>query len=137
MASTSAGLRTFRIDRVSSVQTTGERVVRPDGFDLASAWKLIAERVLENAPVSARVLAHRDSLRSLRWVFGEKLRVGPAAPDQRGEVEVGGPDQAALVRKLMMFGASTEVIEPTAIRNELGRIGTDLMKLYVPPRRKR
>lgn len=130
VADTSAGLRTFRIDRVSSVQVTGDRVVRPDGFDLASAWKLIAERVEDNALVSARVLAHRDSLRSLRWVFGAKLRIGPAGSDQRVEVEVGGPDHAALVRKLMMFGASIEVVEPVAIRAELGRIGAALTALY-------
>ncbi len=130
VADTSAGLRTFRIDRVSSVEVTGDRVVRPDGFDLASAWKLIAERVGENALVSARVLAHRESLPSLRWVFGPEARIGPSAPDERVEVEVGGPDHGALVRKLMMFGASIEVVEPSTIRTELGRIGTDLAALY-------
>ncbi len=130
VADTSAGLRTFRIDRVSSVVTTQHRVVRPDGFDLASAWKLIAERVEANARFTARVLVHPDSLRPLRWVFGAKLRIGPAAADQRIEVEVGGPDHAALVRMLVMFGASIEVIEPAVIRDELGRIGQDLAKLY-------
>ncbi len=130
VADTDAGMRTFRIDRVSSVEGTQERVVRPVGFDLASAWKLIAERVEENALITARVLAHRDSLRSLRWVFGAKLRIGPAGADERVEVEVGGPDHAALVRKLMMFGASVEVLEPDTIRAELGRIAKELGALY-------
>ncbi len=137
VADTSAGLRTFRVDSVSSVVGTGNRVVRPEGFDLASAWKLITERVEQHAVVSARVLAHRDSLRPLRWIFGPKLRIGPAGPDERIEVEVGAPDQAALVRKLVMFGAAVEVTEPSAIRTELARMGRELVMLYETPRRKR
>src|SRR5207237_11384 len=31
VANTDAGLRTFRVDRMTSVEPTGERVVRPDG----------------------------------------------------------------------------------------------------------
>lgn len=130
VADTDAGMRTFRIDRVSSVEGTGHRVVRPDGFHLASAWKLIAEKVQENALVWARVLARGDQLRPLRWVFGSKLRIGPAATDERVVVEVGGPDHATLVRKLMMFGASVEVLEPKTIRVELGRIAKELVALY-------
>jgi len=131
VADTDAGMRTFRIDRVSSVEGTAHRVVRPDGFDLASAWKLITEKVEENSLVSARLLARCDELRPLRWVFGAKLRIGPAAPDERIQVEVGGPDHATLVRKLMMFGPSVEVLEPKSIRAELGRIAKELAALYI------
>jgi len=45
VAATDAGLRTFRVDRMSSVEPTGEAVVRPEGFDLAEAWRLIADEV--------------------------------------------------------------------------------------------
>src|SRR5947208_2287424 len=45
VADTDAGLRTFRIDRVTSVDRTGEPVVRPDGFDLATAWQMITDEV--------------------------------------------------------------------------------------------
>ena len=41
VADTDAGLRTFRVDRVISVERTGERAVRPPGFDLGEAWRLI------------------------------------------------------------------------------------------------
>lgn len=134
VADTSAGMRTFRIDRVSAVGATGQRVVRPDGFDLATAWKLIAERFGENTLVWARARADRDMLRPLRWVFGAKVRIGPAAPDERVEVEVGAPDHAALVRKLMAFGASVEVTEPVSICRELGRMGAELAALYASVR---
>src|SRR5579862_473984 len=39
VADTEAGLRTFRVDRATSVEGTGVPVVRPDGFDLAAAWR--------------------------------------------------------------------------------------------------
>src|SRR3954470_14338170 len=40
---TDAGLRTFRVDRMTSVEPNGRPVTRPDGFDLQHAWKLITE----------------------------------------------------------------------------------------------
>src|SRR3954469_21421779 len=44
---TEAGLRTFRVDRITSIEGTGEAVVRPEGFELTEAWKLITEQVDE------------------------------------------------------------------------------------------
>ena len=38
VADTEAGLRTFRVDRVTATEPTGEPVVRPEGFDLEEAW---------------------------------------------------------------------------------------------------
>lgn len=130
VADTEPGMRTFRIDRVSAVERTGLRVVRPEGFDLASAWKLIAERFDELWSASVRVLADPSALQPLRWVFGTKLRIGPASPDGRVEVEIGLPNQRALIAKLAGFAAMVEVIEPVEIRTELGRIGAELANLY-------
>ncbi|MFC7482796.1 WYL domain-containing protein [Luedemannella flava] len=45
VSSTEAGRRTFRIDRVSSVDPTGDPVHRPDDFDLAESWCAIADEV--------------------------------------------------------------------------------------------
>src|SRR3954471_9664848 len=57
VADTTRGLRTFRVDRMQTVVATGERVVRPDGFDLADAWRMITGKVDElRAPLRARVL---------------------------------------------------------------------------------
>jgi predicted DNA-binding transcriptional regulator YafY len=130
VANTDAGMRTFRIDRVSSVEGTGIAVVTPDGFDLATAWKLIAERVGDLWAISVHALAQPDALRPLRWVFGPKLRVGPGARDGRVEVEIASPDKLALIRKLAGFGALVEVTEPPDVRAELQRIGRDLAALY-------
>ena len=45
VADTEVGLRTFRVDRVTAVERTGQAVVRPEGFDLEEAWRLITDEV--------------------------------------------------------------------------------------------
>ena len=130
IADTEAGLRSFRIDRVSSIEGIGVPVVRPEGFELATAWKLIAERIDDLWSASVQVLADPGVLQSLRWVFGTQLRIGPASPDGRVEAEIGGPHQHALIAKLAGFGAMVEVIEPVEFRAELRRIGSELADLY-------
>ncbi|MDG4857942.1 WYL domain-containing protein, partial [Streptomyces sp. T-3] len=57
VAGTERGLRTFRLSRVTSVAATGDPVVRPEGFELASAWRSLAARMedrLRGATVRAR-----------------------------------------------------------------------------------
>ncbi len=57
VAGTDAGLRTFRVDRIASVTSTGQAVARPEGFDLAEAWRLISAEVDERrTPVRAAAL---------------------------------------------------------------------------------
>ncbi len=136
VANTDAGMRTFRVDRVTSAVETGLPVVRPEGFDLASAWKLIAERVGDLWKDSVRAVAEADSLPSLRWVFGPRLRVGPAVDDGRVEIEIAAPDGLVTARKIAGFGALVEVVEPDEFRVELQRIGNELVNLYQPKRRR-
>jgi predicted DNA-binding transcriptional regulator YafY len=130
VADTDAGLRTFRIDRVTNAEPTGLPVVRPVGFDLATAWKLISERVDEAWTITVRALIDPGILQPMRYVFGTKLRVGPASYGGRIEIEVGLPDRHALLGKLAAFGALIEVLEPLEFRTELHRIGTELAMLY-------
>ena len=130
VADTAAGLRTFRIDRVTAAEGTGEAVVRPEGFELASAWKLIAERYDDQWISTARALADAEVLSPLRWVFGARLRVGPAMPDGRVEVEIGAAGQRALVGQLAGFGGQVEVLEPAEVRLQLARIGSELCARY-------
>ena len=55
VADTEKGQRTFRLDRIVSVEPTGEPVVRPEGFDLAEAWQARAAHVDEvRTPVLAQ-----------------------------------------------------------------------------------
>ena len=55
--------RTFRVDRMTGVEPTGEPAVRPEGFDLDATWRDITDEVEERrSPVRAR--ATRVSSRS-------------------------------------------------------------------------
>ena len=73
MADTDAGLRTFRVDRVTAVERTGDPVVRPEGFDLAEAWRQVASAVDQMwVACSVRGTALADSVNIVRMVFGRR-----------------------------------------------------------------
>lgn len=80
--------------------------------------------------VRARVLVGAEEVPLIRWMFGIRLRIGPAAPDGRIEVDVGGSDERALAGELAGLGAILEVIEPPEIREHLRRISSELGGLY-------
>ncbi len=82
VADTEAGLRTFRVDRMTSVEPNGERAsVRPAGFDLSEAWKLITDQVDQRrAPLRATALVSADLVWDLRHMFGTRV---PVRPDDR------------------------------------------------------
>jgi len=97
VADTSNGLRTFRVDRIASVASTGAPVVRPHGFVLADAWKLIADEVdKRRSPVWARGSADPPLLWILRGALGNRLQIGGATADGRVEIEVRGRTARAL-----------------------------------------
>jgi len=128
---TAAGLRTFRVDRIDHVVETGREATRPDGFDLAQAWSLIADRVEEmRTPVVVQALVRDDMLRILTFRLGERVRIGAAAADGRVEVEVRGHHARELAGELGGFGGAVEVLAPTELRAELARIGQELVQRY-------
>jgi predicted DNA-binding transcriptional regulator YafY len=131
VAGTAVGLRTFRVDRVGAATPTGGDVVRPEGFDLASAWKLITGEVdLLRAPVVAALLIERDVAWRLRYQFGERLQIGPPADDGRIAAEVRSASVEALSFDLAGFGRSVEVTEPDEVRSALAQIGEELTSRY-------
>src|SRR5436305_4482137 len=89
IADTEAGLRTFRVDRMTSVEPTGQAVVRPDGFDLTEAWQLISDEIEQKrTPLWARALVSPDVVPVCRWILGNRVRIGPAGADGRVEIEL-------------------------------------------------
>jgi len=131
VASTDAGLRTFRVDRMSSVEPTGEAVVRPEGFDLAEAWRLITDEVdKRRAPVVAHGLMGADVVWLLRTMFGNRARIGATGPDGRVEVELRGQSLRSLAGETAGLGAMLEVLDPPELREALATIGAELAQLY-------
>ena len=131
VADTEAGLRTFRIDRITSVEPTGEPVVRPADFDLAEAWRMITDEVEQRrTPVRARAFASPDCVRLCRWVLGSRVQIGPSAPDGRVPLEIRGHTVESLAGELAGLGHGVEVVEPPEVRAQLARIGAELAALY-------
>lgn len=131
VAGTDEGLRTFRVSRVTSVERTGEPVVRPKDFDLADVWKQVVERVDElRAPVEVSVLAEAGVLDALRWVFDRRAKIGSARPDGRVPVTLRGRGLRLLVWELAGFGRSIEVLSPHELREQLAQVGSELVEAY-------
>jgi predicted DNA-binding transcriptional regulator YafY len=131
VAATDAGLRTFRVDRVRSVGLTDEAVVRPDGFDLAEAWRLITDAVdQKRLSAWASGTAAPDVVGHLRSVFGHRVRIGPAGPDGHVAIEVRAQSEWALARALCAFGSTVEIHDPIGVRERLGWLGRQLAGLY-------
>ncbi len=131
VADTAGGLRTFRVDRVQSLECTGVPATVPAGFDLSQAWALIADRVEEmRTPVVARARVRRDALRMVAWVVGERLRVSSAVDDDWVEVEARGHHVRELASAFSGFGATVDVLEPVELRDELLQLGRELVARY-------
>jgi predicted DNA-binding transcriptional regulator YafY len=131
IADTDAGLRTFRVDRMTSVEPTGEAVVRPDGFELEEAWRLITDEVEQRrTPFHARALASPETVPVCRWVLGNRVKIGPTGPDGRVEVELRGHNIHSIAGEIAGIGGGLEVIEPVELRARIAEIGADLVALY-------
>jgi predicted DNA-binding transcriptional regulator YafY len=138
VADTFAGLRTFRVDRVAWAAMTGEPVVRPNGFNLPDAWRMITEKVDQmRTPVRAQAAADPSILPTCRYVFGTRLGIGPSRPDGRIDVELRGHGVWPLGGEIAGFGAGLEVLEPPELRDHLARVGGELSAIYGAPRRPR
>lgn len=128
-------VRTYRMDRVASVEVTAQPANRPEGFDLAREWQRVVSYVEERrARVRATVLVRRRHLWVLRDHFGTYLDVigdAPAAGDEeRIEVSLAAHTARSLAEQLAGWGSMIEVTGPEDVRRELARIGTELTAAY-------
>jgi predicted DNA-binding transcriptional regulator YafY len=131
VADTAVGRRTFRVDRVTSAYRTGRPARRPDDFDLAAAWQGITTEVDRlRHPVVVAATVEPAWLDLCRWVFGDRVRIGPSGPSGRVAVEIRGRSERSLVGELAGFGAGLEVLAPAGVRRGLRRVGVELTSLY-------
>ncbi|WP_405016127.1 WYL domain-containing protein [Kitasatospora sp. NBC_00070] len=136
VAETAEGLRSFRLSRVVSAVATGDPVARPDGFDLAVAWRGLAARMEERLHAgTVRVRAAPDASAVLHRLFDGRLRTVGHLADGGLEVEIDGPSAEVVAAQLAGLGARVEVLDPPAARQELARLGAELVALYPPPPR--
>ncbi|GIG23626.1 transcriptional regulator [Cellulomonas chitinilytica] len=128
---TEAGRRTFRVDRVSSVDPTDDPVDRPQDFDLAESWREIADEVdRRRTPLEVRALCVPHGIGVLRMAFGGRLEVGGSTTDGRIEVVIRGQDEYVLAGELCGLVEWLEVTGPPGVRGRLASIGGALVERY-------
>jgi predicted DNA-binding transcriptional regulator YafY len=133
VAGTAKGRRTFRVDRMSAVTTTGETFERPPDFDLDAAWgQVVGEVEQMRARTWATLLIADRFVWVLRDHFGRHCEVLETLPDGRSRVRVGAPEPRDIARTLSGWGATAEVLDPPEVRAELARIAAELLHLYQP-----
>jgi predicted DNA-binding transcriptional regulator YafY len=131
VAGTDAGLRTFRVGRIRSVEVLDAPVDRPEGFDLQETWRSIVDTLDERREwLHADVRANAEVVAWLRGAFGNRVTVGEQDRDGRVRVEVRSWSAPALAAELAPFGAGVEVVTPAEVRAELARIADALRTLY-------
>ena len=131
VADTEAGMRTFRVWRVRSVELTDTPSVRPPGFDLAEAWKDVVDRIdsrRSNAHVNA--VADPSILGWLRAHLGNRLSVGATREDGRVAVEIGVGAIEGAAQELAGYSEGLEVLDPPEVLSELAAIGARLVERY-------
>lgn len=145
VADTEHGRRTFRLNRMRSVELTDERAARPADFDLRSAWQDVVAAVGERRlTVRATVRLDPSFVPGLRGQFGGDMMLAElGAPlegashrgsgDGRVEVVIGGPSAIRIAEHLAGWGALVEVVEPVEVREHLARIGRELVHRYGDP----
>jgi predicted DNA-binding transcriptional regulator YafY len=131
VAGTDAGLRTFRVDRVSSVEQTDDPVTRPADFDLEEVWEDIVGTVDElRSPEHVEAAVEPGIVHVLRWMFDRQIDVGAPRLDGRLPVTIGGQSTEIIAVQLAGFGAQIEVTAPSTAREHLARIGSELCARY-------
>ncbi|WP_277211762.1 helix-turn-helix transcriptional regulator [Isoptericola croceus] len=129
VAGTARGARTFRVDRATEVQIIDEPSQVPEDLDLDSVWdRVVGEVEALRSTTWATVLVAEQHVGVLRQQFGRHTRVdGPAGVDGRVQVRVGAPTALDVARHLAGWGAAAEVVGPPDVRDELSRLGAELV----------
>jgi predicted DNA-binding transcriptional regulator YafY len=131
VADTADGMRTFRLNRVRSVEVTDLPVERPEGFDLEEAWRASLAGLDEHRVPSVAVLrADPEAVPGLRAALGTPMTVGPAVTDGRVDIELHSYSPQMIAGTLAGFGAAVEVVSPPVVRHHLRRIAAELAAVY-------
>jgi predicted DNA-binding transcriptional regulator YafY len=131
VADTDQGMRTFRVDRISSVERTGRPVVRPDGFELSAEWARIVERVdLMRTPVAATAEVAAEAVAHLRAAFGNRATIEDPGDALTTSMVLRGHSAASLAWDLAGFGSWVRVTAPEEVRTALRALGQELVDTY-------
>jgi predicted DNA-binding transcriptional regulator YafY len=128
VAGTESGRRTFRVDRVRSLQVTDQPAERPADLDVPREWDdVVAAVERRRSPVTATVRVDAALVPVLQRRFGRHCSAGDATPDGRVQLRVAAHTVRSVAEQLAGFGGSVEVVAPEEVRAELAGIGRELV----------
>ncbi|MFC8527552.1 helix-turn-helix transcriptional regulator [Nocardia sp. NPDC057227] len=131
IAGTDRGRRTFRLDRVTAAEPTGETFDRPADFDPAAAWRETVGAIeRRRAAEGATVLVAAHLVPVLEHQQGRHCTVIGPDGDGRVRVRITAPTPRMIAQQLAGWGTELEVVEPESVRAELARIGAELVARY-------
>jgi predicted DNA-binding transcriptional regulator YafY len=134
VAGTASGRRTFRVDRMAAVATTGEPFERPGDLDLPGVWdEVVGEMERRRSLVAATVLVPARLGPVLGARFGRHCAVEDG-PDDDGRVRlrVAAHTARSVAEQLAGLGGAVEVLDAPAVRAELAALGTELVARHGP-----
>ena len=128
--------RTYRVDAIRALESTGESFERPSGFDLAAHWTASVqafEASLYQGTATIRLSPlGMERLPVLAAAAVEMARRTVSPPDAAGWVQAEIPietiDHAA--RELLKLGVEVEVLTPSELRQAMRDAATTLAARY-------
>ena len=131
VAHTDTGQRTFRIDRVRSIERTDQPIDRAHDFDLAKSWRGITDDVdRRRTPVEVHATCAPDGLGFLKVAMGDDLEIGDTRDDGRISVLIRGPSEYGLAGHLAGLVEWLEISSPQSVRDRMAAIGDALVEKY-------
>jgi predicted DNA-binding transcriptional regulator YafY len=131
IAGTPNGQRTFRVDRIVEAVVTDEPAERPADFQLAHAWQEVVDQMeRRRSLVWATVLIESRFVHVLQSLYGRHCQVLDTLDDGRVRARVASHMARSIAEQLAGWGKAVEVLEPEDVRDELARIGAELVRSY-------
>jgi predicted DNA-binding transcriptional regulator YafY len=136
VAHRSAGMRVYRVSRVTSVRVRDEGFERPPGFDLTGFWEEWSLRFERERPrFDVRLRISRAGLPFLRRLVHhdgrailDAVRRGP--PTEVVELTLPFEHLEFAYRELLTFGSDVEVLGPPELRERMLRAAEEVVALY-------
>ncbi|MEO8262121.1 MAG: WYL domain-containing protein [Pseudolysinimonas sp.] len=131
IAGTPRGRRTYRVDRMTSVEPGGTSFDLPHGFDLAETWtEILSELEGRRAETSAEVTIPAALVGPLRDVLGARHVEQLDVDGDRARLRVSANTPEMLARQLAGWAPEIDVLGPPDVRAALAAIGADLAERY-------